>query len=56
MALAKDYRCKKMNAGPGGWGCPCCNPFNKGPRRMKVLARRYVRHVAKSAIRKVDVE
>lgn len=44
MSLKKDYlKHDKLKAGPAGWGCPCCNPYNCSPRRMKVLARRFVR-------------
>jgi hypothetical protein len=32
-----------LRAGPGGWRCPCCNPYNTSPRRMKRKARRHVR-------------
>lgn len=44
MSLKKDYlRHNKLRAGPAGWDCQCCNPYACSKRRMKVLARRYVR-------------
>jgi hypothetical protein len=33
----------KLKGGPGGWDCPCCNPFYCSPRKMKALARRLAR-------------
>jgi hypothetical protein len=42
---------KKLNAGPGGWGCPCCNPFGCSPRKMKHKARRMIRHINKQNLR-----
>lgn len=45
--LAKDYRgINKIETGYGGWRCPCCNPFSTEPRKMKVKARRIMRHVS----------
>jgi hypothetical protein len=53
MSLKKTYRShKKLNAGPGGWGCPCCNPYRCHPRRMKSKARRFVRRVEKARLTK----
>jgi hypothetical protein len=45
---------KKLNAGPGGWHCPCCNPFHCHPRKMKAKARRMVRHINKQNLRKEE--
>lgn len=51
MSLKKDYRSvKKLNAGPGGWRCGCCNPMGCSPRKMKVRARRMLRHVSKQNV------
>lgn len=48
MSLKKDYKhVKKLNAGPGGWHCPCCNPMGCSSRKMKVRARRMLRRVTK---------
>lgn len=48
MGLARDYRHnKKLQGGPGGWYCSCCNPFRCSPRRMKPLARRLARRTTK---------
>ena len=53
MSLAKEYFGKgKLQAGPGGWGCPCCNPYGCHPRNMKHLARRHVRRKSKLAVRR----
>ena len=52
MSLKKSYlKHKKLRSGPGGWGCPCCNPYSCSPRRMKKLARRLVRRVSKQETR-----
>jgi len=40
----------KMSGGPGGWQCPCCNPFGCSVRKMKPLARRRLRRVSKQVI------
>jgi len=50
MSLKRDYTkgpCKKLCGGPGGWQCQCCNPYFCSPRKMKVQARRRLRHVGK---------
>lgn len=48
MGLARNYRgVKTLRPGPGGWYCHCCNPYSMSPRRMKPLARRLARRVAK---------
>lgn len=44
----------KLNAGPGGWKCPCCNPYRRPARRMKALAHRIVRRKGKQAARSVE--
>ena len=50
--LKSDYRgIKKLNRGPGGWKCPCCNPFDRHPRNMKHKAHRLARHVRKNDLR-----
>ena len=38
--------CGKLNAGPGGWNCPCCNNFSS-PRKGKPKARRIFRRTTK---------
>jgi len=50
MGLKRDYTKStvgKLDGGPGGWKCRCCNPFNCHPRNMKALARRRVRRVGR---------
>lgn len=42
----------KLLDGPGGWRCPCCNPYERSPRRMKALARRRIRRCSKAILRK----
>lgn len=42
---------KKLNGGPGGWSCPCCNNYGCSPRHMKARARRLVRRVTKQTLR-----
>ncbi len=42
---------KKLNGGPGGWRCPCCNPMGCSPRKMKAKARRMTRHINKQNLR-----
>lgn len=57
MSLRKDYKgIAKLNAGPGGWHCNCCNPFGCNPRKMKPLARRHVRRVFKQMTRNIPQE
>lgn len=54
MSLKKDYLgTHKLNAGPGGWRCPCCNPYGRSPRKMKAQAHRLLRRVSKQALREV---
>lgn len=44
MSLKKDYLSEpKLDGGPGGWHCPCCNKYRTCARKMKPLARRRVR-------------
>jgi hypothetical protein len=51
--LKKDYRgVKKLCKGPGGWKCPCCNPFGRSPANMKPQARRLLRRVKKQEFNK----
>lgn len=40
-----------LNAGPGGWFCPCCNPYGMHPRKGKPLAARLVRRNMKNQLR-----
>jgi len=50
MGLKREYTKSgvgKMNGGPKGWKCPCCNPYNCHPRNMKALAHRRLRRVSK---------
>jgi hypothetical protein len=54
MSLKKDYRtevCGKLRDGLGGWRCPCCNPYDMSPRKMKPLARRRLRRTSKQKIK-----
>lgn len=51
MGLKKDYKSKgKLNGGPGGWRCPCCNPYHTSPRKMKAKARRRLRRTTKGEV------
>jgi hypothetical protein len=51
-----EYR-EHQRVGPGGLYCPCCNPYNVHPRKMKHLVRRKVRRITKSETRKaLDAE
>lgn len=50
MSLKRDYirtTTGKMTSGPGGWHCPCCNPYSCEVRKMKRKARRRIRRTAK---------
>ena len=53
MSLKHDYFGKslKLDGGPGGWRCSCCNRYGCSPRKMKARARRLVRRVDKLALR-----
>jgi hypothetical protein len=47
MSLKRDYIThKKLDGGPGGWHCPCCNKYGTN-RKIKPKARRLVRRVNK---------
>lgn len=52
MSLKKDYLGKspKLERGPGGWRCLCCNPYRCQPRRMKARAHRLLRRIEKLAL------
>lgn len=51
MGLKKDYiGVAKLQEGPGGWKCRCCNPYGCSPRKMKAKARRRVRRTSKVSI------
>lgn len=53
--LKRNYRgVKKLSGGPGGWHCPCCNPYDCAPRNMKRKARRLVRRTSKQLLRLVS--
>mgnify|MGYP006931609950 CR=1 FL=1 len=57
MSLKRDYvkvQCGKMRDGPGGWQCPCCNPFGCSPRKMKPLARRRLRRNRKQNLPPIE--
>lgn len=41
----------RLRSGPGGIGCPCCNPYGCHPRNMKHRARRLVRRKTRQAIK-----
>ena len=57
MSLKHDYLdTPKLNGGPGGWRCKCCNPYNCNPRLMKAKARRLVRRASKQALRNIPRE
>ena len=45
---------EKLHGGPGGWYCPCCNPFHCNPRNMKAKARRIVRRVNKQRLKNIE--
>lgn len=52
MSLARHYDGHpKLNGGPGGWKCPCCNPFRCAPRRMKAKAHRFIRRKENERVR-----
>lgn len=42
----------KLNAGPGGWKCPCCNPYGVPTRKMRKLAHRRIRRTKKNLLKK----
>jgi hypothetical protein len=49
--LKRDYKgLGKMDSGPGGWHCPCCNSYGTSARKMKPLARRRLRRVSKQRL------
>lgn len=48
-SMRKNYH---KGVGPGGIGCPCCNPYNTHPRNMKHKVRRVNRRKAKQNIKK----
>jgi len=57
----RDYReHKKLNGGPGGWRCTCCNPYRTEPRNMKARAHRLSRRVSKHRLnndfRKIEID
>jgi hypothetical protein len=55
MGLKKDYLgFPKLNAGPGGWHCPCCNAYGCCARKMKDRAHRLFRRVAKLNLHKEE--
>jgi len=47
--LGKIYH-RYIHSGPGGWHCPCCNPWRTSVRKMKTLARRKVRRAMKQRL------
>ncbi len=53
MSLKNSYlNHSKLNGGPAGWYCPCCNKYGCHPSYMKFLARRLIRIVSKLIIKK----
>ena len=57
-SLKKDYKRAsggKLLDGYGGWHCPCCNPYNCSPRKMKPLARRRLRRTNKQNLQAVII-
>jgi len=53
MGLKKDYKgINKLKGGPGGWHCPCCNPYHCHPRNMKRKASRLARRKRKQNLSK----
>src|SRR5689334_5501496 len=51
---AKLGKCGKV--GPGGIGCPCCNPFGQSPRKSKPAMRRIKRRVEKQKLKKENFD
>lgn len=51
--MKRDWRVGhgKLRAGPGGLGCPCCNPYRCHPRNMKSRMKRTIRRVTKQNFR-----
>ena len=48
MSLKKTYLgIKKLDKGPGGWHCSCCNPYRCSVRKMKARARRLTRRISR---------
>lgn len=53
MSLKRDYKDKKkLDGGPGGWHCPCCNHYGCCARKMKPKARRLTRRTNKHNLKK----
>lgn len=53
MSIKTIYKgVKKLNHGPGGIGCPCCNTFGCCPQKMKPRSRRLARRVKKQELNK----
>lgn len=46
--------CYVKGVGPGGIGCPCCNPYNCHPRKMKHHVRRVMRRKNKQALKNLE--
>lgn len=42
----------RRHTGPGGFRCPCCNPYGMSPRKSKKLDNRYLRRKLKQNIEK----
>jgi hypothetical protein len=50
MILSQKQHYAK-GVGPGGLGCPCCNPYGCHPRNMKHYVRRVLRRKNKQALK-----
>lgn len=54
MSLKRDYKSRSRavsgRSGPGGINCPCCNAYNRAPRKMKANTRRALRRANKQEL------
>ena len=50
MSMTKHYLEHDLTVGPGGWKCPCCNPYYKTPRKAKPLSHRATRRHMKQEL------
>ena len=55
--MSKEYQCyAKLKAGPGGIGCPCCNPYHCHPRSAKPLMRRFKRRKERQELKQRNTD
>lgn len=47
-----DFKLHGKKTGPGGFNCPCCNPWNVHPRKSKAWNHRYARRKMKHELHK----